>query len=174
MKFFFSPSFLVLSSMTAPKQHNTRVHNFFENPCARYSIIFLCRKMSIETNISKNGCFHRYKSLKDFGRNFLVLPTLTTLREQYMRVHKLFWHLLWKLYNHFFRTWEVGENTNFSKKGNLSSEEKILAYYFTFYRVWQTCRCRRFSDKFFGTYRIISVTPKVLLGMQSSEKEANF
>ena len=30
------------------------------------------------------------------------------------------------------------ENKNFRKKGILSTEEKVLAYFFSLYRVWQT------------------------------------
>ena len=62
------------------------------------------------------------------GYSSFVLSSVKNLREHYIRVHKVFWQLLWKLQGHFFRTYKVIENTNFWKIGNLSSEAKILSH----------------------------------------------
>ena len=50
------------------------------------------------------------------------------LPEKPIRVHKVTWHLMLKLKDHFFRTQEVAENINLWKKGNHSSEDKVLTY----------------------------------------------
>ena len=62
------------------------------------------------------------------GYSSFVLSSVKNLREHFIRVHKVFWQILWKLQGHFFRTYEVIENTNFWKIGNLSSEAKILSH----------------------------------------------
>ena len=133
---------------------------------------------------------------KKFGPFFLLLSSVINLRKLFIRIHKVFWPLLWILHDHFCDTKEVVENklkkkANFpvkksfrpffspiiecdkpqttvyrfpqdnltitaevtgiillhlkscwkhkflKKKWILSSEEKILAYFFWQYRVWQ-------------------------------------
>ena len=81
----------------------------------------------------------------------------------------------------YFGTFDASYKTNslttkrllktqiFEKKGNLSSE-KILTHFISLYRVWQTSRdnlqgSTRCSDKC-GSYRIVSVTPNMLLKTQ--------
>ena len=49
--------------------------------------------------------------------------------EAFIKVHNLLWQLLWKLSEHFFKTWEAAKNTKYTEKGNLSSDEKILAIF---------------------------------------------
>ena len=69
-----------------------------------------------------------------FGPFSFVLSRVTNLKEQFIMVHKLFWQLLWKLIElieHFF--WDLTgcwKHKFLRKKGDLSSEEKILAYFF--------------------------------------------
>ena len=41
---------------------------------------------------------------KYLRHSFLVLSTLTNLKEQFKTVHKVFWQLLWKLLDHFCGT----------------------------------------------------------------------
>ena len=67
----------------------------------------------------------------------------------------------------------------FEKKGNFSSEEKILANFLALSGVWQTSvntlyGPTKFFDNYCGSYRINSVTPKKLLKTQTFEKKANF
>ena len=63
----------------------------------------------------------------------------------------------------------------FWKKGKLSSEKKFLACFFSQSRVWRSSGdslwgSTRFSDNYFGSYRINSVTPKKLLKTQLKKK----
>ena len=57
----------------------------FDRYCTIDSYISLGPKRSIETNISKQGCFHNANS---FGRFFLVLSSVTHLTEHFLRVQK--------------------------------------------------------------------------------------
>ena len=59
---------------------------------------------------------------KDFGLFFLVLSSVTNLMRQVVKVQKVFWHLLWKLWDHVCNTYEIVENTVFWKKGSFFSE----------------------------------------------------
>ena len=63
----------------------------------------------------------------------------------------------------------------FEKKGKISSEEKVLACFFSHSRVWQTSvntlyGSTKYFDNYCGSYRINSVTPKKLLKTQIFEK----
>ena len=66
---------------------------------------------------------------KSFGL-FLVLSSMTNLREHFISVHKVFWQTLWKLKDHFCNTLEVFWKHKFLKKGNLSSEKKDFGLFF--------------------------------------------
>ena len=63
---------------------------------------------------------------KNFWTSFFVLSIMSSLRKKSMRVHKVFRQLLWKWWDLFCNTYEVVENTNFRRKGNVSSEENYL------------------------------------------------
>ena len=68
---------------------------------------------------------------------------------------------------------------NVSKKGFLSNEDKILAYFFSHYRIYQTWSdnlqgSKRYSDIYCTCYKIISVTPKRWLKTQFFEKRQAF
>ena len=69
---------------------------------------------------------------KDFGLFFLVLSSATNLKWQLVMVQKVFWQLLWKLWDHFCNTYEVVENTTFSKKGNCFCEKNYLNSFSSF------------------------------------------
>ena len=67
----------------------------------------------------------------------------------------------------------------FRKKGNLSSEEKIMAPFFSYYRVWQTSkdslyRSSRFFDHYWVCYKMKSLGPRRLLNSQVFGKKADF
>ena len=64
-----------------------------------------------------------------FGPFILILSSVTNLRGLFLGVHKLFWQLLWKLLEHFLGPERLLKTQIFEKKGNISSEEKILAYF---------------------------------------------
>ena len=59
----------------------------FDKFFAKVKIIFLGAKWSIGTNISQNISFH---DDKNFGPFFLVLSSVTYLKEHPKRVHKVF------------------------------------------------------------------------------------
>ena len=89
---------------------------------------------------------------KYLRQSFLVLSTLTNLREQLKKVLKVFWQVLWKLLDHFCGTYEVVRNTNFENKGNHSSENIgwafFLSSYWTSQKSWNNLSgCKRFFDK---------------------------
>ena len=95
---------------------------------------------------------------------------MINLRGHLIRVHKVFWQLLRKLRDHFCITQEVVENTNFWKKRQNFQEKKDSGLFFSHYRVWQISGdiiqgFARFFDNC-GSYKIISVTPNMLLKTQ--------
>ena len=64
-----------------------------------------------------------------FGPFFLVLSSVTNLKGLFSGVDKLFWQLLWNLLEHFLGPKRLLKTQIFEKKGNISSEEKILDYF---------------------------------------------
>ena len=58
-----------------------------------------------------------------FGPFFPVLSSMTRLMVQYIRVHKLFFPLLYNVEEHFLRPRKLLKTQKFVKKGNLSSEK---------------------------------------------------
>ena len=81
---------------------------------------------------------------------------MTNNKQQRLDVHKLFWQTICKLHDQSFRTLNVVENTKFRvEKGKLSSEEKVLAYFFVVLSeknlrrqfVWW----KRYYDKYCGS-----------------------
>ena len=75
--------------------------------------------------LMKKSIFPAKKFLRPF---FLVLLSRTDLREQFVRVHNVFWHLLGKIQDHFFRTYEVIWK-NFSKKLNFPNEKQFWSLF---------------------------------------------
>ena len=73
---------------------------------------------------------------KIVGLFFLPLSSVTNLRRLILRIHKIFWQILWKLQVHFCNTYEVVENTSFGKKRQTFQWTKIFADFFSQYRVW--------------------------------------
>ena len=63
---------------------------------------------------------------EDFGPFFLVLSSVTNLKGLFIRVHKLFWQLLWKRLEHFFGPKRLLTTQIFEKKINNSIEKKII------------------------------------------------
>ena len=68
---------------------------------------------------------------KDFGPFFLVLTSVTKLKEQPTRVHKLFLPLLYFLWEQFLGPKRLLKSHIFEKKGNLSSEKKLIDQFFS-------------------------------------------
>ena len=89
--------------------------------------VYLGRMRSIETHISKIAVF---TMINFFGAFFLVLSSVTNLREQFVRVHKLFWQIMLNLLERFLGPKRLFENTNLFKNVNLSSEKKYLTNFY--------------------------------------------
>ena len=95
--------------------------------CGSYWIISLTLLKLLKTQISeKKLSFQRKKYFRLF---LLVLSSVINLTKQCIGVHKLFWHLLWNFWQHFFRTWEVVGNKIYWKKGDLSFGKDIAAFF---------------------------------------------
>ena len=65
----------------------------------------------------------------------------------------------------FFRTYEIVGKRKFRRKGNLSSDEKILTYFSSFYRTWHMSGNKisgstMYFDKYCANDKIISLGPK--------------
>ena len=87
--------------------------SYVDKNCANDQIISLGPEGSIGTNISKNSCFQVEKG---FWPLLLVSSSVTNIREHFIRVQKLFWHLLWKIKERFLRTRRLLKTQSFEKK----------------------------------------------------------
>ena len=120
-------SSFVLSSVKNLREHYIRVHKvFWQIPWKLQGHFFRTYKIIENTNFWKIG--NLSSEAKILSHSSFVLLSVTNLRELFIRVHKVFWQILWKLQGHFFRTYKVIENTKFWKIGNLSGEELILGH----------------------------------------------
>ena len=70
--------------------------------------------------------------MKIFGLIFLALSSVTNLKGQFIRVHKVIWQFLWRLKDHFCNNQEFCWKHMFLKKKKLSSGKKILAFPFSY------------------------------------------
>ena len=102
---------------------------------------------------------------KSFRRIFLDLSSVTNPKGQFLRVHKVFWQLLCKVKDNSVAPKRL-LNTKFLKKMEwLQRKKNILAYFFSYYRTWQTSRSnlsgyKRIIEKYCASYMIISLGPK--------------
>ena len=134
--------------------------------CTCYKIISVTPKRWLKTQFfEKMQAFQRRIV---FGLAFLVLSNMTNVRELFISVHKVFWQILWKLRDHFLNTQESAENTNFWKKWQIFQWIKyfglILLVLSDITNVRERLiRFQKTSDKYWGSYKINSVTPKRLL-----------
>ena len=62
-----------------------------------------------------------------FGPFFLVASSVTKLTKQIRRVQKFLWQILWNLWKRFLGSKRFLKIQRLEKKGNLPSDEKILA-----------------------------------------------
>ena len=107
---------------------------------------------------------------KQFGI-FFLLSSVTSIKGHFVRVQKVFWHLLWKLYDYFCNIWEVvGKHKILKEKGKPSSEGKFLAFFLVLTNManvrqrlvrahkvlWQVL-CK-ICDRFFRTYEFENQT----------------
>ena len=98
--------------------------------CASYLIIFVTPNRLLKTQFfEKKRLFFRRKSF--FRPIFLVFSSTTDVSEQFISVHNVFWQVWGKLYDHFFRTYEV-DGKKFSKKGYFPDEKQIWSIFSRF------------------------------------------
>ena len=94
-------SFLVISSMKNLWEQIIRSHKFFWQLLWKLQGHFSRTKRLLTTQI-----FGRKGNLsseeKFLGHSSFFLTSVTNLREQIIRVHKVFWQWLWKLQDPFF------------------------------------------------------------------------
>ena len=73
---------------------------------------------------------------KVFGSVFLVLSSVTNLREQTLRVQKVFWQLLWNLKNLFLEPKRLLKAQGFDKRQPFQWKKKFWPF-FSYFRAWQ-------------------------------------
>ena len=83
-------------------------------------IIFVTPNRLLKTQFFEKKSI--FPAKKFFRPIFLVLSSRTDAKEQIIRVHNVFWQLLGKLEDNFFRTYEV-DGKKFSKKGYFPDEK---------------------------------------------------
>ena len=102
---------------------------------------------------------------KDFCLIFLALSSVANIKRQLVRLQKVSWQLLWKLWDHFCNTYETVENTIFWKKSQFIQWNKLIEQFFWCCRVQKTSRntfrgSRRYSGNYCGSEKINSLGPK--------------
>ena len=65
--------------------------------------------------------------------NFFLSSSLTNIGEQFMRIHKIFWQLLWKLWEHFFKDlrgrWK---HKVWKKRQSLQRKKKFWSFFWVY------------------------------------------
>ena len=69
---------------------------YTDDYCGSYNIISVTPKRLLQTIIFEKK-IKNSSDKKVFGLNILALSIMTNLRRRFIRVQKVFWHLLWKL-----------------------------------------------------------------------------
>ena len=165
-------------------EQNKVQDTFFDGLQGLFDICFaidevfsLGRKRSIARNFSKISCSHGDKS---FWLTFQCIINCDKPPGTVYKCPQDFLTNTVEVKNIFFRTWEVVENTIFEKKtSNVSSEEKFMAPFFSFYRVSQASKnslqgYSRFFRHYYVCYKINSLGPRRLLKTHFFERNANF
>ena len=145
--------------------------------CWAFYFFYLYRTLkSLETIIEKES--RPFQWIKLFGQFFSLYRA--------WQVSKSYLLGFTRSFNSFSARYEfilIGRKrsleTNFSKKGYRSSEERILASFLSYYRVWKIpwnsfMSAMRYIGGYCASYEIISVTPKRSLKTQVSEKRLIF
>ena len=132
----FSP---VISSVTNIRQQFLSVHKVF------WRLLWSNKINSFWPERLKTQIFRKKRQplqwRKKFWPNFPALSNMTDVGGEITRVKNVFWNLLWKWRNQFFRTLDVVENTCFrEKKATFSMKKHKVAYFFSYYRTGQRSR----------------------------------
>ena len=107
---------------------------------------------------------------------FFVLSSMTKLKKHFMKVHKVFWHLLWISWAHFSVPTRLLKTQTFEKKAIFTVKIRFCP---TFSRIIEHEICQKlFSrsassfDYYCGTYKSIFFGLERLLKTQFSKKKA--
>ena len=87
--------------MTNVREQHIKNKTCFGSFFASYIIVCSGTKKSNANFFKKRPSF---PVTKDIGLLFLVLSSVTNVKEQFIRVQKLFQQSLWKIEDHLFRT----------------------------------------------------------------------
>ena len=126
----FWPFFLGLSSVTYLKRQTVRVQKVVWQLLRNLQDQFY---LATPSSLVKTKTFEKKKAIFPVKKSFWpVFPQSIECEKasgRFLRVHNVFWQLLWKLLELFCNTYEVVENKTSWKKGKLSSEKTIVAYF---------------------------------------------
>ena len=111
-----------------------------------HRIISLRPKGCLKHSFSEKKAFSPTK--KSIRPIILVLWSMKNFRKQFITVYKVFWQVLCKLWDHFFGTCDVDDNS-FSEKGYFLDKKKLISF-FSYYRVWQTPGNKLFGSTWFS------------------------
>ena len=136
---------------------NTR---FFEKFCASYMITPLGPKKSRTKFFKLKAIVPKKKILAIFFSCYPLWQTWSNIllcSTRFFSIYGVSYKIISLTPRSLFKT-QV-----FERKGNLSSEEKILAYFARIIECnkpqGQLMRVQKYSDKYWGSYKINSVTP---------------
>ena len=122
-----------------------RVHKIIWQVFCNYYMTISTVPKNIEKQLFKKKAI--FPLTKVFGLFLLALSSVTNLRGQFVRVPKVFWQILWKLWERFCNTDEIVETTNFWKRGNFFSKKN-----------WRTFRVSSsmisFRHHFVGVHKV--------------------
>ena len=126
----FWPFFVGLSSVTNLKRQTVRVQKVVWQLLRFLQDHFY---LATPSSLVKTKTFEKKKAIFPVKKSFWpVFPQSIECEKasgRFLRVHNVFWQLLWKLSELFCNTYEVVENKTSWKKGKLSSEKTIVVYF---------------------------------------------
>ena len=137
MKKRFWAFFLGLSSATNLKRQTVSVQKVVWQLLKNLQDHFY---LATPSRFVKTKTFEKKKAVFPAKKSFWpVFPRIIECEKpsgRFLRVHNVFWHLLWKLSDLFCNTYEVVEKNSW-KKSKLSGEKNIVAFFFSWHRTRQ-------------------------------------
>ena len=158
----FGPNFVVLSFVTSLTKQLIGVHKLFWHLLWNSWEHFCGPKRLLKTQtFEKRQHFQWKKHCALFFLVFIQCDKPTNLTGHFVWNHKLFRPFLCKLWENFLGPMKLLKTQVFwKKKPSFQRKKKIVVYFFSYYRVWQTSRdnlygSNRFSDNHCGFYKSI-------------------
>ena len=105
MEKYLRQSFLLLSTLTNLREPPKRFKRFLTGTVEVFRSLLWDLRGCGNTKFEKERQSFLWKNW--LGLLFLILSNITKVMEQLIRVHKVFWQVVCKLYDPFFRTGEV-------------------------------------------------------------------